>query len=164
MADAKKWTWPRLQQHDVIHAARTTVTAVVSLGIAHLFKLPEAYWAAITTMIVMQSNLGAALTISEQRFAGTALGTVMGALLAGYLGSNVVWFAVGVFVLGIICPALGLDHAAYRFAGITLAIVMLVSRDSPVWVLALHRFEEVSLGIAIGLLLTAIWPGDDPAP
>jgi uncharacterized membrane protein YccC len=164
MADVKKWTWPRLQRHDVVHAIRTTVAAVVSLEMARLFKLPEAYWAAITTMIVMQSNLGAALTVSEQRFAGTALGAAMGALIAGYFGSNVVWFAVGVFVLGIICPVLGLDHAAYRFAGITLAIVMLVSRDSPVWVIALHRFVEVSLGIAIGLLLTALWPGDDPTP
>jgi uncharacterized membrane protein YccC len=29
--------------------------------------MPEAYWAAITAMIVMQSTVGAALTISKQR-------------------------------------------------------------------------------------------------
>ena len=39
----------------VTHSARTGVAAVVSLLIARLFRIPEAYWAAITTLIVMQS-------------------------------------------------------------------------------------------------------------
>jgi uncharacterized membrane protein YgaE (UPF0421/DUF939 family) len=93
--------------------------------------LPEPYWATITTLIVMQSTLSAALAISEQRFAGTALGAGLGALIATYFAASVVWFAAGVFLLGIICSALGLDKAAYRFAGIPLAIVMLVSRARP---------------------------------
>src|SRR5882757_7898787 len=51
------------------HSARTAVAAMVSLLVARLFTLPEAYWSAITTLIVMQSSLGAALGISVRRFA-----------------------------------------------------------------------------------------------
>ena len=162
MADTRDRTWLDVKKQDLIHSARTAIAAYISLEIAHLCKLPEAYWAAITTMIVMQSTLGAALTVSGQRFAGTALGCAMGALLAAYFQGSAIFFSVGVLVLGLVCAALRLDRAAYRFAGITLAIVMLVDRMKPAWVIAGHRFIEVSLGIAVGLLLTAIWPEPEP--
>jgi len=58
----------------LVHAARIAVAAVVSYLIARLFRLPEAYRAAISTLIVMQSPLGAVLPISVQRFVGTGLG------------------------------------------------------------------------------------------
>ena len=51
----------------VVHSLRTAIACVVSLLVARLFRLPEAYWAAITALIVMQSSLGAALPISAQR-------------------------------------------------------------------------------------------------
>jgi uncharacterized membrane protein YgaE (UPF0421/DUF939 family) len=87
----------------------------------------------------------------------------MGALLATYFGSSITAFTAGVFVAGTICAALRLHRNAYRFAGITLAIVMLVSGARPAVVLAVHRFIEVSIGIAVGLILTALWPEPQPA-
>jgi hypothetical protein len=63
-------------------------------GCCRALELPEAYWATITTLIIMQSTLGAALAVSEQRFAGTALGAVMGALLTTYFGSNLIVFGL----------------------------------------------------------------------
>jgi uncharacterized membrane protein YccC len=128
------------------------------LTIARLFRLPEAEWAAISTMVVTQSTLGAALSISGERFAGTALGAFAGGLLATYLRSGMLAFVVGLFALGLVCAVLRLDRAAYRFAGITLAVVVLIARGQPAVVIAIHRFFEVSLGIATGLAFTAIWP------
>jgi uncharacterized membrane protein YccC len=142
----------------VVHAARTAVAAVVSYLIARLFHLPEAYWATISTMIVMQSKLGAALPISVQRFAGTAIGAVSGAVVASYSTENVWAFGVAVFAIGVLCAVLHIERSAYRYAGITLAIVMLVPRSISPWLIAFHRFSEVSLGIAVGLALTALWP------
>lgn len=40
----------------LIHAARTAVAAVASYLIAHVLRLPEAYWASISTLIVRQSR------------------------------------------------------------------------------------------------------------
>ena len=42
-------------------------------------------------------------------------------------------FGVGMFVLGLLCAILRLG-TAYRFAGVTLAITMLIVRDSPAWI------------------------------
>jgi uncharacterized membrane protein YgaE (UPF0421/DUF939 family) len=121
-------------------------------------------------MIVMQSTVGAALSISTRRLAGTAIGAAAGALLATYFGPNVIAFSIGLFLLGIGCSLLGqtnarvrdqLDRTAYRFAGITLAITMLVARSQPPWITAVHRFVQVAVGIAVGLLMTHIWAEPD---
>src|SRR6202022_5203939 len=143
MAHLRSWMVSRLNRQSLEHSARTAVAAMASLAVASVFRLPETYWAAITTLIVMQSTLGAALTVSEQRLAGTAVAAVAGAFLVTYFGPSVIAFGAGVFVLGLICATLHLDRAAYRFAGITLAIIMLVVRDKPAWVIAAHRFIEV---------------------
>ncbi|MFY9689768.1 MAG: FUSC family protein [Candidatus Acidiferrales bacterium] len=153
----------RIMDEGLEHPARTAVAATVSLAVAGAFKLPEAYWAAVTTIVVMQSTLGAALKISGQRFAGTALGAAAGALIAMYFPPTAIVFGVGVFVMGLVCAVLNLDRAAYRFAGITLAIILLVGRDRSAWVSAIHRFIEVSIGIAVGLVITALWPERDTA-
>lgn len=148
----------RIMDQGLENPARTSVAAMVSLLVASAFKLPEAYWAAVTTIVIMQSTLGAALKVSGQRFAGTALGAAAGALVATYFPANAIVFGAGVFVLGLVCAVLNLDRPAYRFAGITLAIVLLVARDTSAWVVATHRFIEVSIGIAVGLVITALWP------
>lgn len=147
----------RIDRQVVEDAARTALAAVVSFLVAQLLRMPEAYWAAISTIIVMQSTLGAALTVSWQRFAGTVLGAGTGALLATYFHSNLAAFGIGVFALGLIAGMLQLS-SAYRFAGVTLAITMLIPRDRPAWIAAEHRLTEVSVGIAVALVLTAAWP------
>ncbi|MEX1317025.1 MAG: hypothetical protein AB1Z22_07855 [Synechococcaceae cyanobacterium] len=65
-----------------------------------------------------------------------------------------------IFLIVVICGRLGLDQKAYRFAGITDAIIVLMSRREAGWVVRLHRFVEVSLGITISLIVTALWHED----
>jgi len=142
----------------LVHAARTTVAAVVSYLIARSFGLPEAYWAPISTLIGMQSTLGASLPISMQHFAGTAIGAAVGAVTATYFHENVWAFGVAVLVIGLLCAVLRVERGAYRYAATTLVIVMLVTRSTSAWRIAVHRSFEVSIGIAVGLVLSALWP------
>jgi uncharacterized membrane protein YccC len=142
----------------LIHSARTAVAAVASLLAARLFKLPESYWAPITTLVITQSSLGAALGVSWQRFVGTALGATLGALIASYFGHQVLVFGAAVFLLGLLTAALRSDRSAYRFAGVTLVVVLLVPRPGPPGLVALHRFAEVCIGIAVALILAVLWP------
>ena len=146
-----------------MHSARTAVAAVVSVLIARLFRLPEAYWAAITTLVITQSSLGAALKVSWQRFVGTVLGAVVGAIVASHFGTRVLVFGSCVFILGLVCAVASSDRSAYRFGGVTLAIVLLVPRAGPAWRIAFHRFAEVSIGIGVALLLAWAWPESKPA-
>lgn len=138
-------------------SARTAIAAAVSFLIAHRFSLSEAYWAPIVTLVIMQSTLGAAFKISTERFIGTIMGALAGGLIAAFLPRAWWVFGGGIFILGIICALSGLQNS-YRFAGVTLAIVILVPHATRPWIIALHRSIEVSIGIVVGLAITAIWP------
>src|SRR5258708_24483781 len=95
-SDRVQWAgWPVL-----VHSARTAVAALASLLVARLFRLPEAYWAPITTLVITQSYLSAALEVSWQRFVGTALGAVLGAIGASCVGSQLLVVSFTVFILG----------------------------------------------------------------
>jgi uncharacterized membrane protein YgaE (UPF0421/DUF939 family) len=152
------WGVLRLDRQTLEQSARTAIVAVGSVVVARVARLPESYWAPIIALVVMQSTLGAALKISGQRIVGTALGGVFGALVVLYFGSGVVAFGAGVFVMGLVCALLRVGPSAYHFSGVTLAIVMLVARNEPVWLVAVHRFCEVSVGVGVGLAVSALWP------
>jgi len=158
--DGVEWRgWPVL-----VHSARTAIAAVASVLAARLFRLPETYWAAVTTLVITQSSLGAALAVSWQRFVGTALGAAVGAVVASYFGPHVLVFGACVFLLGLLCALARSDQSAYRFGGVTLAIVLLVPRTGPAWQTAFHRFAEVSIGIGVALILTVVWPEREVTP
>ena len=148
----------------LLHSARTAAAAVISLMVARLFRLPEAYWAPVTTLVVTQSSLGAALSVSGQRFMGTLLGAAVGAIVSSWFGPNMLAFTVSVFILGLLSAAAHSDRSAYRFAGVTLAIVQLAPRAESPWHIALHRFAEVCIGLAVALLLSVVWPEQEEAP
>ena len=152
--DRVKWMgWPVL-----VHSARTAVAAVASMLVAQLFRLPEAYWAPITTLVITQSSLGVAFAVSWQRFVGTVLGAVLGAIVASHFGPHVLVFGTCVFILGLVRALVRLDLTAYRFGAVTLAIVLLVPRTGSPWQIAFHRFAEVSIGIGVALILAWVWP------
>lgn len=148
----------------VIHSARTATATLASLLVARMLRLPETYWAPITTIVITQSSLGAAFEVSWQRFVGTAFGAVVGAVVASYFEPRAAVFAVCVFILGLLCAAVRTDRPSYRFAGVTLAIVLFLPRTEAAWRVAFHRFAAVSIGIATALIFAMVWPeGDDPS-
>jgi len=148
----------------VVRSGRTAVTVVASLLVARLFRLPEAYWAPIATLVVAQSSLSAALIVSWQLLVGTALGAIVAAIVASLLGPSLLVFGASMFILGPACAIARSDRTAYRFGGVTLAVVLLIPRANPVWQTAVHRFAEVCIGIAVALILAMAWPERDSTP
>jgi uncharacterized membrane protein YgaE (UPF0421/DUF939 family) len=88
---------------------------------------------------------------------GTALGAVLGAALATYFSPSVLIYGLGILLCGLLAFLLRVG-GAYRFAGITLSIVLLIPHTSPAWIVGWHRFLQVSLGIAVALAITMLWP------
>jgi uncharacterized membrane protein YccC len=158
MTMTTRWPLSTLNRETLAVSTRTTLAAMLSLIVARLLRLPEPYWAPITAIVVMHSSLGSALKVSGERLAGTAMGAAAGAVISRYFGVSVVTFAAAVFLLGLLSGVLRVDRSAYRFAGITVTVVMLIPRATPPWIIALNRFIETSLGILIGLLAAAVWP------
>ncbi len=96
------------------------MAAVASVLVARMCRLPEAYWALITTLVVIQPSPGAALIVSWQLLVGTALGAVVATMAASLLGPSLFVFGASIFILGPACAIARSDRIAYRFAGVTL--------------------------------------------
>jgi len=142
----------------LVHPAKMTIAAALALLAAKVVGLPEIYWAPIAALIVVQSAYNAMMVTSWLLLLGTALGACAGALLATQIGPGVVTLALGVFGIGLLSAILRLDQRVNHFAAIALLIVLLIGPANQAWVRALHRFEEFSTGIVVGLLISALWP------
>jgi uncharacterized membrane protein YgaE (UPF0421/DUF939 family) len=153
----KLWSWKKENLPSATHSLRTAAAATVSVCVARLIGMPEAYWGAIATLVVMQSTLGATFTLSIERIVATALGASLGAVESTYFRSNLIVFALAVFFLGILSFVLRLEKTGYRYASVTLTIIVLIPRTGAPWIIAAHRFLEVSIGIVVAVTVVAMW-------
>jgi uncharacterized membrane protein YccC len=153
----RRWVIAKKNPPSIAHVVLSTLAAVVSYVIARLFRLPEAYWAPMSALIVMQLTLSAAFPIAVQYVVGTAVGAAVGAVTDIYFHTSILTFGAAIVFVGLLCVALRVERSAFRYANITLVIVMLVPRSASGGLVALHRFFEVSIGIAVGLMVFGVW-------
>ncbi len=141
----------------VVHAAKTALAAVLTLYAVRTFTLEQGYWAVITTVIVMQANLGGSMRAGWSRLLGTAVGAAIGALLLLVLGNGALALGVGVFCIMLVCSMIPLLRDSMRIAGITAVIVTLIGRpgENPFHVGAV-RFSEIALGILVSLAVSVL--------
>jgi uncharacterized membrane protein YgaE (UPF0421/DUF939 family) len=145
-----------IHRESMLDSVRTTITAVAAMLIARALKLPEYYWAPISAIVIIQSTIPPR-TLGWQRFVGTALGAVVGAAIATFFQPTALVYGLGILFCGVLAWFMRIE-GAYRFAGITLSIVLLIAHTSAPWIVGWHRFLEVSLGIAVALAVTTVWP------
>jgi uncharacterized membrane protein YccC len=160
ISSMKLWTWKRENLPSLSHAFRTAVAATISISLGRLVGLPEAYWAAIATVVVMQSPLGDTVPLAIERIVASAVGASIGAIESTYFGPNLFVFALAMLLLGLISFVLRLEKVGYSYACITLAIIVMIPRAEAPWIAGTHRFAEVSLGILVALAVVAIWRGE----
>lgn len=112
----------------------------------------------------MYSDVSRTKKASGFRLVGTAIGASVGAGFAALFGQSLWAFGTAVALTVWLCAVLGFAEAA-RLAGVAVAIVMLTGHVGSPWVTALHRFLEVSFGIVIAVLVSAlIWPARTARP
>src|SRR5205814_6698632 len=114
--------WRQENLPSITHAIRTAVAATVSVVIARLVQMPEAYWAAIATLVVMQATLGATLTLSLDRIVATAVGASIGALEINYFGANLVVFALAIILIGLLSIAFRLEKTGITTRALRLRL------------------------------------------
>jgi uncharacterized membrane protein YccC len=153
----KLWSWKKENLPSIWHAFRTAIAATISILLGRLVGLPEAYWAAIATVVVMQSPVGDTVPLAIERIVASALGASIGAIESTCFGANLFVFALAMLLLGLISFVLRLEKVGYSYACITLVIIVLIPRADTPWIAAAHRFAEVSLGILVALAVVAVW-------
>jgi uncharacterized membrane protein YccC len=135
---------------------KTAIAAMLSYLAYKGLHLPHGYWAVISAVIVMQSNLGRSITTGAERLMGTAIGAVIGALAVGTIGVNAWGLLIAIAVTMALCSSTRLQ-TSQRLAGVTASVVMLIGEGSA-WRSGLNRFMDVALGIVVALFVSVAWP------
>jgi uncharacterized membrane protein YgaE (UPF0421/DUF939 family) len=144
-------------------ATKIGIAAVAALYLAQFLGLPESYWATISAIIVIYSDVRKTMTAAWQRVVGTAIGVIVGAAFAQLFGQGIWAFGIAVTTTVVICALLGFAEAA-RLSGVAVAIVMLTGHPGRHWIAALHRFLEVSVGVVVAVIVSMlIWPSPIPS-
>jgi uncharacterized membrane protein YccC len=140
--------------HGYVPQLRMVVAAVLSYAIAAAAHLPEAYWAALSAVIVARPQLGAALQAGADRFAGT----LIGAAIALAMSFARLWQVPDiVLLLGTLAPlgVLAARRDTYRTAPIAAIIVLSAApAGHGAAYAALLRIVEISLGACIGVAMS----------
>lgn len=153
-----RWLVAKENPPSIAHVALTAIATVLSYFVACRFHLPEAYWGPnVDSDRDAADTQRRALPVAVQYIAGTAGGAAVGAAINAYRHGSMSAFPAAIVLVGLLCVILRVERSAFRYAGITLVIAMLVPRSTSGRLVALHRFLEVSIGIAVGLALFMIW-------
>jgi uncharacterized membrane protein YccC len=143
--------WAQLKQ-----PLKTGVAAAFATVTYQLLHLSHGYWAVISAIIVMQSNLGRSISAGLNRLLGTAVGALVGTAVLRLAGTHLIAVFLAVTLTMWICSLTPLRESQ-RLAGVTAIIVMLV-HDESVWHAGIFRFIDVALGIVIALAVSVLWP------
>jgi uncharacterized membrane protein YgaE (UPF0421/DUF939 family) len=90
-----------LNRNSVLDSVRTAVAALIAMFLALLLKLPEYYWAPISTIVIVQSTIPPH-KLGWQRFVGTALGAVLGTALMTFFHPSALVYGLGIFFCGML--------------------------------------------------------------
>jgi uncharacterized membrane protein YccC len=136
-------------------ALRMLVAAVLAAAVSTALRLPETYWAVLSSIIVMRPAAGGPGKAGASRLVGTVFGSAVGmAVIAGR-----VWHVPELVLLALAMVPLSLLVTAfeeYRTAPVA-AIIILSSGSaliSPLH-LALLRLAEITIGSTMSMLVGA---------
>ncbi|MGE4371569.1 MAG: FUSC family protein [Xanthobacter sp.] len=132
---------------------RACIAALVTFGLGTALHLPNSYWAVLTAVLVVQSTVGASLSIAIERTLGTLVGGVVGVAAAALAGTSqlLTFLALGLGIL--ITSTLSARSSAYKLAPVTVVIVLLAEAShASAWVSALFRLMEIGIGGVTGVL------------
>jgi len=107
---ARKGIFSGINRDSLLDSVRTTFAAVLALLLARLLKMPEYYWAPISTIVVIQSTIPPH-TLGWQRFVGTAVGAALGAAFATFFRPSAIVYAAGILLCGLLAYLLRVDGA-----------------------------------------------------
>ena len=151
--------WIRSHTAQLGLAARICVAAVLTYGLCHMLRIERAEWAVLTSVIVMQASVGAALKATVDRFVGSLGGAIWGVIVSVAMphGDPV---ALGVALAVALAPLalLVAMKPAYRIAPVTAIILMLTPAlpGTGVFETGLQRMLEIALGSAVALIVSLV--------
>jgi uncharacterized membrane protein YgaE (UPF0421/DUF939 family) len=145
--------WGRIKA-GALHGLMSAAAAIIAYLPTKPLGLREGYWASITAIAVVQTELGATQSSARDQFAGAAIGGAISAVIVTIAGQHLPAYAAAVVLSMLACWLFNVASAA-RLAGSTATMILLVPRQSSADWTVLYRIGEVGWGVAVGIAV--VW-------
>lgn len=144
----------------VRHGLKVGLASVLAYVVSGWSGVPYAYWAVITTVIVMQMHVADSINMCLYRFTGTAIGAGMGILMILIFPPTPIYTLIAIFLGTGTCAYLTRYDARYRMAAITMAIVFLSGLFEEHRIeYTLFRVAEIGIGVLCAFVVSVVvWP------
>ncbi len=142
------------------HGLKVGLAGVLAYYLSGLIGIPYAYWAVVSTVIVMQMQVSDSIQMCLYRFTGTTIGAGIGIVAILVFPTTEYATLAGIFVTTGLCAYLTRYNVRFRMAAITVSIVYLtsVSEEHRIY-FTLFRVAEIGIGVLCAFLVSVlVWP------
>ena len=141
----------------VHHGLQLAAAIVAAYGISALLRLPESFWAVMSTLIVMRPSASATLDASRDRIAGTLAGAACGlfGVFLCHLGANALVLTLAIVAVLAFASA---TVPALRSAAVAVLIVMAAGDlpGHPALQTALLRVAQIVVGVGVATAIAIV--------
>jgi uncharacterized membrane protein YccC len=156
----RNWWRAELEASDWRHVVRVSIAAALCYELTRWFGAEEGWWAAITSIVVLQSQVGNTLQSAKDRLIGTAIGALLGWPVSIFWHGRVIIYALAVALVLLLCNLFRLGSAG-RLGAVALSVIVLIHFQMSPGRAALLRFFEVAIGVIVALIVRwTVFPGD----
>jgi uncharacterized membrane protein YccC len=147
-------------------ALKTAIACVLAVGITNAINIPHAYWAGISTVIMMQPDNAAIIRKAWMRAGGACVGSFLSLFFVALTIQHHLLFALGTFLIITWAFYKGATSKYGYFWSYMLGHIVIVAmisvmdpyNSNPVHI-AFFRSMAVSIGVAVALVIhIIIWP------
>jgi len=158
--------WGKTEGLGWIYVLKTTIAALLAMGISMRLELGQPVTAMVTVYILMHPQTGMVLTKSLYRICGTLAGAFASLILLGLFAQERVLFLGGLAVWVGLCTAGAALYRNFKSYGFTLAgytaaliCIPLIMQPTGFFDYAVNRVTEVMVGIiCAGVVSEVLFP------
>ncbi|CDF58836.1 FUSC family protein [Thermobrachium celere] len=134
---------------------KTALAVFLSIIFSNILKLDYPFYAAIASLVCMQSTLEKTYTAGKNRLLGTFIGAVLGFVFASLFPTNALFSALGIVLLIYICNKLDWNDAISMAGIVFLGIMLNIKDNKHALVYSYKRLLETLIGITIAFIVNS---------
>jgi uncharacterized membrane protein YgaE (UPF0421/DUF939 family) len=129
---------------------KTAIAVVLSILISKLFKMEYPFYAAIASIISMQSSVINSISAGKSRMLGTMIGALVGFLCALIDPGNLILVGAGIIIVIYLCNLLNWKDSA-SIACVVFCVIMLNLKESDPFLYSINRIIDTFVGIMVAV-------------
>lgn len=134
---------------------KTALAVFLSIMVSNLIKLDYPFYAAIASLVCMQSSIEKTYITGKNRMLGTMVGAFLGFVFATLFPINAFFSAIGIIIIIFICNKLEWNDTISMAGIVFLAIMLNIKDNKHALIYSYKRLFETLIGIVIAFLVNA---------